>query len=212
MRRRTAARSWRQCGQERSTGARPARFPQSEGDRRKQGERDRREYAEHGRPAAKCDRLAADQRGGHRDHAEYRHHACQQVRRLFARVEIAHDGACDDRPARHSGALREAKQHHLLHGTRRDGAGAGHQKQAEAGKEHRLAAVAVGHRSPGELPHGKAKQVGGDGSLRGAGGGAERLRDHGHRRQEHVHAERRECDQNAQQERIWNGSLRNCHL
>ena len=40
--------------------------------------------------------------------------------------------------------------------------------------------------------------------LRGAGFGAQGARDHRHRGQEHVHAERRECNQNPQKERQCN--------
>jgi hypothetical protein len=176
----------------------------AEADGGEQSQRDGRKYPEHGRPAAQRDCLAAEQRRGDRDDAEYGHHPRQQVCGLFPRIQVAHDGARNDRSARHANALDEAQRHHGADRIRGCCAGAGEKKQAQARQQHRLAAETIGHRSPGKLADGQAQQVSGDGMLRGTRFGAECLCDHGHRRQEHVHAERRECNQDAQQERRGN--------
>ncbi len=128
----------------------------------------RRVHPEHRRPAAQRDGLPADQRRDHRDHAEYRHHARQQVRRLLARVQVAHDGAGDHRAARHAESLEEAQLDQRRQGARCGAAHARNEKKCHARQQHRLAAIAVGHRTPRKLADSQPEQVGGDGQLGGA--------------------------------------------
>jgi hypothetical protein len=71
-------------------------------------------------------------------------------------------------PARSAAAPRPARI------ARRAAALAASEQAKACQQQHRLAAVAVGHRSPGELADGEAEQVGGEVQLRGARLGAER--------------------------------------
>ena len=114
-------------------------------------------------------------------------------------VKVAHDGAADQRPARHPDALREPGGGDFADRGRGGAGQRGGEREREAGKEHGLPAVTVGERAPQQLARGEADEERRERELRRVDAGAERFGDRRQRRNVEIGAERGEGDQHAEQ-------------
>jgi hypothetical protein len=180
-------------GEQISTAARPRRFAIAAHREYKRDNAHDGGENEHRLPAEELGKKPADQRREYGRQDNHRHHIADDPRRLFAAVDVAHDGAADDHAGGATGGLHHAAENQHFDVGRPEAQQAANDEDRQAEQQYRLASEPVGGGSVGDRRDRHRHQPQRQGQLANAaaaGKGALDLRQH---RQQNMDRDRRQA-------------------
>lgn len=156
------------------------------------------EDGEDAAPVGDAEHLAADDGGDDRGDARDQHQGGEEAGHVQAVVEVADDGSGDDDARRPGQALEQPEADEQLGGGGEGADGGGQYVDHHAGEQRSAASPAVAQRPDDQLAEGHARQARGQGELDGGGGAVQGAGDGGQGREVHVHGERGQRGEPAQ--------------